>query len=48
MENDIFMKFTIGDLCGESIVAISEFNYLCLEIWVGREGWFIYKWDGGS
>ena len=35
MENGIFIKFLVGGFYRESIVAISEFKYLCFEVWVG-------------
>ena len=39
----MFIKFSVGGLCGESIVTISEFQYLYLEVWARCEGWFISR-----
>ena len=44
MENGIFMKFSVGGFCVESIVAVSEFKYRYFEVWTRCEGWFIYRW----
>ena len=44
VEAGIFIKFSVGGLCGESIIAISEFKYLYFEVWARCEEWFIYRW----
>ena len=38
MENDVFIKFSVGGFYKESIVAVSEFKYLYFEVWTGCEG----------
>ena len=34
----VFIRFLVGGFCKEFIVAISEFEYLYLEVWVGCKG----------
>ena len=43
MKNGIFIKFLVGGFCGESIVVVGEFNYLCFEVWVECEGWVLCR-----
>ena len=38
MENGIFMKFSVGGFCVESIVAVSEFKYRYFEVGLGVKG----------
>ena len=40
----VLIKFLVGGLCKESIVAVSEFNYLYFEVWVGCEWCFLGRW----
>ena len=39
MEDDTFIKFSVGGFGGESIITVSEFKYSYFEVWVGCEGW---------
>ena len=34
MDNDVFIKFSVGAFCGKSNIVVSEFNYLYVEVWV--------------
>ena len=43
MENGVFIKFFVGGFCGESIVAVNEFNICTLRFELGCEGWLIYS-----
>ena len=43
MENGAFSKFSVGGLCGESIVVVSELKYSYFEVGAEREGWFICR-----
>ena len=38
MKNDVFIKFSVGGFCGESIITVGEFNYLYFEVGLGVEG----------
>jgi hypothetical protein len=44
VEKGVFIKFLVGGLSGEIIIAAGEFKYLYFEVWVGCEGWFMYRW----
>jgi hypothetical protein len=44
VENGKFIKFLVGGFYGESIVVVSEFKYLYLEVRIRCEGWFICRW----
>ena len=38
MKNGVFIKFSVGGIYKESIIIVSEFNYMYFEVWVGVNG----------